>query len=332
MKWSLRLATLTLVGFLFLTGCGNQRIVNSSSNSGSSSKTTSSVKHKKSKPKSTKKKTTSTSNKQSTTLVWNSRKDKQLNEFIDQWAPTMNQSYVKYDGKNSLKTSPGMVYPDDLPRVNVEGSKASIAWSKDGKGDNSYNVVAIYNYNGTVPPLPNHITYFFTFHNNQPVVLVDQSRDGTPNLLETKNTKVKDSFDSIVAGNYKPSSENSSSENSNNQKQATISDPKIIGALVYEKARNGVDLTKEVDLGVYTANGKYWIGTGTSTSNVGFTIDGDTVHYFTKDMANADSTADAEEIEHTVSLSDLESQYYSTNDQKQMIQDVVGKMPAIENQ
>ncbi|WP_261976033.1 DUF4767 domain-containing protein [Lactiplantibacillus plantarum] len=67
-----------------------------------------------------------------------------------------------------------------------------------GKGTHEYNVVAIYNHDGTGPPLPNHITYFFAFRNGSPIVLVDQSRDGTPTLGETENVKLKEGFARIA--------------------------------------------------------------------------------------------------------------------------------------
>ena len=91
-------------------------------------------------------------------------------------------------------------------------------------------------------------------------------------------------------------------------------------------------MTKEATLGVYIANGKYWIGIGTSVSNVGYTINGDTVTYYTRDSSSGDSTATQSAIAHTISLSDLEKQYYSTDEQKQTVQSVAANMPDIANQ
>lgn len=308
-----------------MTGCSNSQ-TGSTKTSNKSSKVT------KVKKNDSKKKTTTD---QKSTTLWNDTKDKQLESFINQWAPTMKQSYVKYNGADSLKTSVGTTYPDDLSKASVEGTNSSIGWSKTGKGNYSYNVVAIYNYDGTRPPLPNHITYFFAFHNGEPVALVDQSRDGTPNLLETKNTKVKESFDAIVDGNYKAdsnaSSDTSDTKTDDSSSKETVTDPKMIGVMVHELAMPGDDVFQESQLGVYTANGKYWIGIGTSASNVGYTIDGDTIHYFTKDP-NAESTATAELIDHTVSLNDLISKYYSTSEQKQLVQDTANRMPDIDNE
>lgn len=319
---------LIVMSLFTLVGCGNQRI----SDSKPVDKTTKSAPTTK---KNKSKKNVKSSTKQASTL-WNDSKDKQLESFIGQWAQTMKQSYIKYNGTDAIETSVGTTYPDDLSKVSVEGTSDSIGWSKTGKGNYSYNVVAIYNYDGTKPPLPNHITYFFAFHNGEPVALVDQSRDGTPNLLETKNTKLKEGFNAIADGNYKASSstssDNSATSANNSSSKETVTDPKMIGVMVRELAMPGGDVSQENQLGIYTYNGKYWIGTGTSTSNVGYTIDGNTIHYFTKDVEHAESTATAKLIEHTISLDDLISKYYSTPEQKQLVQDTANKMPDIENE
>lgn len=70
----------------------------------------------------------------------------------------------------------------------INGESTSICWSADGMG----------NYDGTQPPLPNHITYVFAFHDGQPVALVDQSRDGGPRLTETQSNEVKSNFAEIA--------------------------------------------------------------------------------------------------------------------------------------
>ncbi|WP_252180831.1 DUF4767 domain-containing protein [Pediococcus stilesii] len=139
----------------------------------------------------------STSDKKQSEL-WNTEKDQKLQSFISEWSKTMNQDYQKYDGTNELEVSTGMSYPSDLANEPVKGQRASIGWSKDGKGSYEYNVVAIYNHNGTVPPLPSRITYCFAFHNGKPVVLVDQSRDGGGDFEETQNEKLNAGFDRIA--------------------------------------------------------------------------------------------------------------------------------------
>lgn len=322
-------ATLAAV-VLILSGCGGN---SSSSSSQSSSKQTTTQ-------TSNSKKSSSENDKKSDAL-WNSSKDKKLQSFIEQWAPTMHQSYNKYDGKHELKVSTGPKYPADLNKVKVEGTNNSIGWSKDGNGQYDYNVVAIYNYDCTTPPTPNHITYFFAFSDGKPVALVDQSRDGTPDLQETQNTDVKDSFARIATGEKAVSSNNSSSDNSSqassssssNNKNSTslVQDPKKIGIMVRQLTMPGDDLTKEQNLGVYTASGYYWIGTGTSVSNVGFKIDGNTIHYYLKDVSSDKPTSEQDLIEHTISLQDLQNQFYSTSQQKQLVDQVANGMGSIES-
>lgn len=129
--------------------------------------------------------------------LWNGAKDRQLEEFINSWAPTMHQSYQKYDGSNQLHVSVGGNYPSDLKRE-ITPDGGSIGWAPSGKGPYDYNVVAIYNYDGTEPPLPNRITYFFAFHHGKPVALVDQSRDGDPRCHPTANTDVANNFTRIA--------------------------------------------------------------------------------------------------------------------------------------
>ncbi|WP_295729368.1 DUF4767 domain-containing protein [uncultured Limosilactobacillus sp.] len=136
------------------------------------------------------------SNRQADAL-WNGTKDRQLEAFISSWAPTMHQSYQKYDGSNQLHVSVGGNYPNDLKRE-ITPDGGSIGWAPSGKGPYDYNVVAIYNYDGTEPPLPNRITYFFAFHHGKPVALVDQSRDGDPRCHPTANVDVSSNFTRIA--------------------------------------------------------------------------------------------------------------------------------------
>ena len=320
------ITTVLLMSTLALAGCSSGQ---SKSTKPTSHLKTTSIAKSKSKNKS---ESSVTTDKKSTAL-WDSKKDDQLKSFIDQWAPTMQQSYVKYDGVHSITLPTDITYPDYLPKVTVEGTNSSIGWSKDGKNKYTYNVVAIYNYDNKRPPMEGHITYFFAFKDGQPIALVDQSTNGTPNLTETQNTKVRDAFAQIASGNSATSTSTDDTTKSTTQNDSqAVTDPKMIGIMVRELARPGGDLNAESDvLGVYTANGKYWIGTGTSSSNVGYTINGDTIHYFTKDYSGGASTADAPLIDHSISLSDLQKQYYSTADQKQTVQSLANKMPAIEN-
>lgn len=158
---------------------------------------------------------TSTSQTSSTnheaSALWNNSKDQKLSDFMNQWAPTMNQSYTKYNGHHQLKVSTGAEYPADLHKTTVNGSNASIGWAPSGKGSYDYNVVALYNYNKPGAPTGGHITYAFAFHNGEPVALVDESTNGTPNWTPTENSDISSNFASIANNSQSNSSQNASS-------------------------------------------------------------------------------------------------------------------------
>lgn len=188
--WTGLAAALLLV---FLAACGNQRANSTDSNSSKQTQATS----KTTSNENANQQSSSTSSQQETT-PWNKQKDQELAAFINKWAPTMHQSYQKYDGNTPLKTSVGITYPDGLSREQVDGQSGVMGWTPNGKGNYEYNVVAIYNYDGTEPPLPNRITYFFCFHDGKPVVLVDQTRDGDPSAHPTANQDVQSNFTRIA--------------------------------------------------------------------------------------------------------------------------------------
>lgn len=190
---------------IILAGCSQSSPTNHSTQSSSSTQTTSQQ----------------SSGKQSSQL-WNSSKDQQLADFINQWAPTMGQSYTKYDGHHDLRNKAGEYYPKDLGNDNVNGSKASIGWAPSGKGSYEYNVVAIYNYDRPGNAAM-HITYAFAFHNGQPVALVDQSTNGGANWTPTKNTDVESNFERIAQGQKSNFSKSAGSSNSSNNRESETS-------------------------------------------------------------------------------------------------------------
>lgn len=328
-KTSRVVATL-LLGTIFLVGCSNN-----ASTSTSKKTTVTTVSH----PK----KSATVKNSKG---LWNDSKDAKLKQFIDQWAPTMNQSYVKYDGKHALKTTTGTTYPADLKRATVNGSHASIGWSKNGQANYKYNVVAIYNYQGT----DKHITYFFAFHNSKPIVLVDQSGSKTPDLTPTENNAVESGFENIVKGktaevptattasdnnssnsNNSDNSSNDKDNDSNSSSTQSVSDPKLVGMMLYEYDRN-FDMSDIPHLQILkNDDGRYYIGTGSITSNLSFTIEGNTAHYWTLLYTGNDTRPDgtkgpSPETEHTISIADLTAKYYSTADQKQTLDQTAAEM------
>lgn len=222
-KHSLKAVMLFFISALVLAGCGQNKSNDNNSSTSSHKVSKTAANSKKAKKRES---TSSLSSQESKKALWNDHKDDLLTQFINQWAPKMNQKYTKYDGKSPLKASTGTFYPDDLTKAKVNGNKTTIGMSKDGKGNNEYNVVAIYNYNGTEPPLPNHITYVFAFHDNQPVALVDQSRDGDPELKVTQNTDVQSNFKQIVDNNSfaKQNNDNSTSSSTDTDKKESDSE------------------------------------------------------------------------------------------------------------
>lgn len=177
-----------------LAGCGNQNTQSSSNTTKTNSEASSNQNTANN---------TSSSESHHDSSLWNNQKNEQLASFMQKWGPTMHQSYEQYDGQNELKVSTGITYPDGLSKELVEGQSGLIGWAPSGKGDYEYNVVAIYNHDGTEPPLPNRITYFFAFHNGKPVVLVDQSNNGDPDCHPTTNMDLESNFERIATESTK---------------------------------------------------------------------------------------------------------------------------------
>lgn len=108
---------------------------------------------------------------------WNPTKDQQLNSYINQYGQQHGLTFQKYDGSTSMPIDGD--YPMfDITKVQ-DNQNATIGYSKTGNDDYDYNVVAIYNhYQGKTVPSEFHDTYWFAFHNNQPVVLEDSTTNG----------------------------------------------------------------------------------------------------------------------------------------------------------
>lgn len=168
------------------------------------------------------------SNSNTSGSTWNSEKQDKLDDFLDDWATTMNQEYEKYDGDGQITTAAGEKFPRDFNRVYVNGQKVSLSYEPSGKGNADYNVVAIYNYDKDEGA--SHITYFFAFHKNRPIVLVDETTNGDKVMAkETENRDLINGFNSIAAGqNASKSNANVSNSKDNNSKE----DPKLIGVFI----------------------------------------------------------------------------------------------------
>lgn len=120
-------------------------------------------------------------------VLWNKKKDKKLEKFIDTWSESVSQIYEKYDGKHSLENLAGTTYPAAFSQkqFSLNNKTVTLKWSKDGKGKADYNVVAIYN--DDFKDKNWHLTYLFCIHNKKPVVLLDQGKNVNPMIL-TKAT------------------------------------------------------------------------------------------------------------------------------------------------
>ncbi|GBG04430.1 DUF4767 domain-containing protein [Lactobacillus rodentium] len=127
---------------------------------------------------------------------WNSSKQAKFDDFFDNWADGMDQDYTKVNTDGTFKAGPAE-YPAAFDKFDVDGEPVTIGMSKDGRGNKDYNVVAVYNHGN----YEFHITYFFTFHNGKPVVLVDQTTNGDRIKAKvTDNQKLREGFARIAAG------------------------------------------------------------------------------------------------------------------------------------
>ena len=246
--------------------------------------------------------------------LWNKSKDQQLSDFMDKWAPTMGQSYVKYDGSHDIRTKAGMHYPSELSDTTVNGSKASIGWSDNGNGSYEYNVVALYNYDRP-GNAATHITYAFAFHNGQPVALVEQSTNGTANWTPTKNADVESNFERIANSN----GSNFSASNKKSPSSDTKVSPDQIAVMIYQYCYPDDDVSKEADFGTWSNDGKQFVGNGGPVSIVNYSISGDTVTYAKKSQGSYPTTK-------TISVKELISKQYSTPSQKQTVDQVAATM------
>ncbi|MGQ5709071.1 DUF4767 domain-containing protein [Lactobacillus sp. PSON] len=132
-------------------------------------------------------------------ISWNNTKAQQLASFVTNWSTGINQVYQKYDGTQPLKTNVGTVYPDVLfqRQFLLNGQNVTLSWSPNLKGQAEYKVVAIYNDNFKEANM--HYTYLFCFHNNKPVILLDQGGNTNPiTLIKTKNSTLQTGFANIA--------------------------------------------------------------------------------------------------------------------------------------
>lgn len=136
-------------------------------------------------------------------LSWDDAKEKQLADFMDDFGDKMDQDYDEYNGDDALETNAGQKYPDIFEdtdfKLTDDNKVINIGWDPELKKDDDYHVVSIFNYDGDSDE--SHITYLFCIHDNQPVVLVDQTTNGDDvSVKETENADLKNGFAKIVNG------------------------------------------------------------------------------------------------------------------------------------
>lgn len=139
--------------------------------------------------------------------LWNSGKMVDLRNYMKQFSTAMNQSYKEYLPGFNVDFY-GLQIPDDLFESKkvpfaVGNSITTAAWSKDGRGDADYNIVACFSDADTAPYPKKHL-YFFAFHKEQPIVLITMQNQGMADKAlhfdETENQDLKTSFRKIALG------------------------------------------------------------------------------------------------------------------------------------
>ena len=159
---------------------------------------------------------TSTKSKKTTSedKLWSSTQNDELISYMDEFGDKMHQSYEHYTGNGSLTTAAGQEYPNWLSqgrfklssgdrdsRDPEDMSSINLKWNpqvdKEKDEDDTYNVVAIFNYNGK--SAEQHITYLFCFYHDEPVALIDQTTNGDYTIVHaTANKDLTSHFEEIV--------------------------------------------------------------------------------------------------------------------------------------
>ncbi|WP_283956269.1 DUF4767 domain-containing protein [Lacticaseibacillus zeae] len=132
---------------------------------------------------------------------WNVTKTKQLANFMHEWQTKMNQAYTgTYD--NGKPTHYGAVFPEAFSngelkgRVQWLGQSIDLAWSPKGDQLDAFQVVAVATSKTMFPT-----TYFFTLHDQRPVVFYTQTTNGDHLLVQdTQNVELQRGFAKIATG------------------------------------------------------------------------------------------------------------------------------------
>jgi predicted nucleic acid-binding Zn ribbon protein len=146
--------------------------------------------------------------------LWSSNQNDELISYMDEFGDKMHQSYEHYTGSGSLTTAAVQEYPswlsqgrfklstgDHDSRDPEDMSSIDLKWNpqvtSEDSDDDTYNVVAIFNYNGK--SAEQHITYLFCFYHGEPVALVDQTTNGDYTIVHaTANKDLTSHFEEIA--------------------------------------------------------------------------------------------------------------------------------------
>lgn len=198
MKKFILSCSVVLLG-LGLAGCGNNVSKNNSTHKKNNTEVVSSKKDTSIHNSTPQKQETDNNNN-----LWNDNKNNKLNAYIMSWEKTLNQNYTEYSPSHPLNYM-GYEYPTIFPKqkITVQGQPVTVEWSNNGKGNKDYEVVAIYSdLKNTQAPSP-HL-YFFTIHNERPVVLITQQTQGNDNntvdFRPTENKDLANAFTAIING------------------------------------------------------------------------------------------------------------------------------------
>ena len=148
------------------------------------------------------------------TKLWSNDQTDRLISYMDDFGDKMHQPYSHYTGSGSITTAAGQEYPSFLSEGKFKLSSGekdsrnpedmgsiSLKWNPDVTDEDSnsdtYNVVAIFNYNGR--SAEQHITYLFCFYHGEPVALVDQTTNGEYTVVHaTANHDLTSNFEEIA--------------------------------------------------------------------------------------------------------------------------------------
>lgn len=247
------------------------------------------------------------------TPIWNNEKSRLLEQFVIQWGETSfnpAQEYQEYYPNPNGHDFLGYSFPEDLNniKVAVNDQPVSMNISKDGTNKYDYNVVAIFSDAGLSQSTVGVHLYMMTIHNGQPVVLVTQQNQGTPDKMlhfsPTKNTDIEGKFDSLVHSNVDASVEKMSIINYSGGKL----DYRQIGLMLFKAQNPAVDLVDEA------TNNQKFILTRADDAYARFTIQSDTNNQITFTFDNSGVTIwNNDNSSRKVSYAQLVAQTYNTS-------------------